>query len=109
MIKKNSFIQLLVVMFLICGGTAFAQKTYNFTSVPNDPLKTRIYTLDNGLKVFMTVYKDAPRIQTAIAVKTGSKYDPHNNTGLSHYLEHMMFKGTSKFGTSDLPKKTTVK
>lgn len=104
MIKKNSFIQLLVVMFLICGGTAFAQKTYNFTSVPNDPLKTRIYTLDNGLKVFMTVYKDAPRIQTAIAVKTGSKYDPHNNTGLSHYLEHMMFKGTGKFGTSDFAK-----
>jgi len=64
-------------------------------------MKARIYTLDNGLKVYMSVYKDAPRIQTAIAVKTGSKNDPHDNTGLSHYLEHMMFKGTDKFGTQD--------
>jgi predicted Zn-dependent peptidase len=49
----------------------------------------------------MTVYKDAPRIQTAIAVRTGSKNDPADNTGLSHYLEHMMFKGTSHFGTTN--------
>ena len=69
MIKKNPFIQLLVVMFLICGGTAFAQKTYNFTSVPNDPLKTRIYTLDNGLKVFMTVYKMLPVFRRLLPLK----------------------------------------
>jgi predicted Zn-dependent peptidase len=78
-----------------------AQKVYKFDTVPNDPLKVRIYTLDNGLKVYLTVYKDAPRIQTAIAVKTGSKNDPHDNTGLSHYLEHVMFKGTDEFGTKD--------
>ena len=78
-----------------------AQKVYKFDTVPNDPLKVRIYTLDNGLKVYLTVYNDAPRIQTAIAVKTGSKNDPHDNTGLSHYLEHVMFKGTDEFGTKD--------
>lgn len=78
-----------------------AQKQYNYESVPGDPLKARIYTLDNGLKVYMTVYKDAPRIQTYIAVRAGSKNDPKETTGLAHYFEHMMFKGTTKFGSKD--------
>ncbi|MFC5269312.1 M16 family metallopeptidase [Adhaeribacter terreus] len=78
-----------------------AEKTYTFESVPGDSLKARIYTLDNGLKVYITQYKDAPRIQTYVAVKAGSKNDPANATGLAHYLEHMVFKGTSKLGTQN--------
>ncbi len=70
----------------------------------NDPLNTRIYTLKNGMKVYLSVYKDAPRIQTYIAVKAGSKNDPANATGLAHYLEHMVFKGTDTYGTKDFAK-----
>jgi len=72
-----------------------------YESVGGDPLKARIYTLDNGLKVYLTVNKDEPRIQTYIAVRSGGKNDPADNTGLAHYLEHMMFKGTEQFGTQD--------
>lgn len=72
-----------------------------FETVPNDPLGTKIYTLDNGMKVFMSVNKEQPRIQTYIAVKVGSKNDPSETTGLAHYFEHLMFKGTEHFGTSD--------
>ncbi len=72
---------------------------YNYEIVTNDPLKTRIYTLNNGLKVYLTVNKDEPRIQTYIAVKAGSTYDPAETTGLAHYLEHMMFKGNSQIGS----------
>lgn len=72
-----------------------------YDTVPGDPLKTKIYTLDNGLKLYMTVNKDEPRIQTYIAVRSGGKNDPTDNTGLAHYLEHIMFKGTESFGTSD--------
>ncbi len=75
-----------------------------YETVANDPLKTRIYTLSNGMKVYMSVYKDAPRIQTYIAVKAGSKNDPKDATGLAHYLEHMVFKGTDKYGTKDFAK-----
>ena len=74
---------------------------YKYETVKGDPLKTKIYTLDNGLKVYMTVNKETPRLQTYIAVRVGSKNDPHETTGLSHYLEHLMFKGTESFGTSD--------
>jgi predicted Zn-dependent peptidase len=64
-------------------------------------MKTRIYTLDNGLKVYLSVNPEKPRIQTYVAVRTGSKNDPAETTGLAHYLEHLMFKGTKQFGTSN--------
>ncbi len=72
----------------------------------NDPLNARIYTLKNGMKVYLSVYKNAPRIQTYIAVNAGSKNDPANATGLAHYLEHMVFKGTDVFGTKDWKKES---
>ena len=73
---------------------------YKYETVANDPMKTKMYTLDNGLKVYMTVNKETPRIQTYIAVKVGGKNDPSETTGLAHYFEHLMFKGTEQFGTA---------
>ena len=72
---------------------------YTYLSVTNDDNKVRIYTLKNGLKVFLAQNFDAPKIQTYIPVKTGSNRDPEDNTGLAHYLEHMMFKGSTRLGT----------
>ena len=72
-----------------------------YETYEGDPLKTKIYTLDNGLKVYMSVNKDEPRMQTAIVVRVGGKNDPAITTGMAHYFEHLMFKGTEKFGTSD--------
>jgi len=74
---------------------------YKYETVKGDPLGTKIYTLDNGLKVYMSVNKETPRIQTYIAVKVGGKNDPSETTGLAHYFEHLMFKGSQNFGTSD--------
>jgi predicted Zn-dependent peptidase len=85
---------------------ASAVPSLNFEYALNDPFKARIYTLKNGLKIYMSVYKNAPRIQTYIAVKAGSKNDPATATGLAHYLEHMVFKGTDKFGTKDYAKES---
>lgn len=76
-------------------------KDYKYETVPGDLMQTRIYTLDNGLKVYLSVNKEKPRIQTYIAVRTGSKNDPAETTGLAHYLEHLMFKGTMQFGTNN--------
>ena len=79
-------------LILLTASTAIAGKV--FQTVPNDPLDTKMYTLPNGLKIFMTVNKDAPRIQTNVAVRVGGKNDPAETTGLAHYFEHLMFKGT---------------
>ncbi|NJK98658.1 MAG: insulinase family protein [Bacteroidales bacterium] len=68
----------------------------------------RLYTLENGLKVYLSVVKDAPRIQTLISVKAGSILEPVQTTGLAHYFEHMMFKGSSKFGTTNWDKENEL-
>ena len=86
---------------ILMGSLNATAKDYHYTTVAGDAMKTRIYTLDNGLKVYMSVNKEKPRLQANIAVKTGSRNDPAETTGLAHYLEHLMFKGTQKFGTTD--------
>lgn len=77
---------------------------YTYKYVNNDPVKARFYTLKNGLTVILSPTKKDPRIQCYIAVKAGSKTDPATHTGLAHYLEHMMFKGTDQYGTLDWAK-----
>ncbi len=77
---------------------------FSYKGVNNDQYGVRIYTLKNGLKVYLARNTETPRIQTYIAVRTGSNRDPKDNTGLAHYLEHMMFKGTSKIGAIDWEK-----
>lgn len=79
-----------------------------YESVTNDPTQLRVYTLQNGLKLYLSVNKDEPRIQTYIAVKAGSTYDPSETTGLAHYLEHLMFKGSSHYGTIDWEKEKVL-
>lgn len=77
---------------------------YSYRYITNDPAHARFYKLDNGLTVILSPDNKEPRIQTYIAVKAGSKTDPANHTGLAHYLEHMLFKGTDKFGSLDWAK-----
>jgi predicted Zn-dependent peptidase len=86
------------------SSTPVAPKEYTYETVAGDPLQARIYHLANGLTVYLSDYDDAPRIQTYVAVRAGSKNDPATATGLAHYLEHMVFKGTSRLGTQDWPK-----
>lgn len=93
---------LLFTLFTILLATSCGEESkYKYESVKGDPLQTRIYTLENGLKVYLSVNKDKPRIQTFIGVRVGGKNDPAETTGLAHYFEHLMFKGTQNFGTSD--------
>lgn len=98
--KKLTTGLLSLVLLLLAAIPAIAAR-HDFVTVPGDPLNTLQYTLPNGLKVFMSVNKDRPRIQTYIAVRVGGKNDPAETTGLAHYFEHLMFKGTEQFGTSD--------
>lgn len=103
---------------LFCMLSAMAQKFetqkltdaqgYTYETVKNDQAGVRVYTLKNGLKVYLAKNEDAPRIQTYIPVRTGSNNDPSDNTGLAHYLEHMVFKGTSNLGTQDWVKEKAL-
>ena len=102
-------IKSIMVALLLTGvATAMQAKDYKYQTVKGDPTGTRIYTLDNGLRVYLSVNKETPRIHTYVAVKTGSRNDPAETTGLAHYLEHLMFKGTKQFGTTDAEKEAPL-
>lgn len=81
---------------------------YTYKYVSGDPLQVRIYTLSNGLTVMLSPNKKEPRITYHMAVRAGSNTDPKDHTGLAHYLEHMLFKGTDKFGSLDWAKEKPI-
>ena len=112
--KKINQLLLIVFLFTIfsCKKANDAVETsqqkdangFSYEAISNDPTGLRLYTLENGLKVYLSKNTDEPKIQTFIAVRAGSNYDPKESTGLAHYLEHMLFKGTDKIGTLDWEK-----
>jgi zinc protease len=99
-----------LIVIIACTGNKYKltenkdKNGYSYQSVTNDPSGMRLYTLKNGLKIYLGVNKDEPRIMTMIGVRAGSNNDPEATTGLAHYFEHLMFKGTSSYGTRDWEK-----
>lgn len=112
--KKILILSLLIASFFLISCNKSKTKTatdangYKYEYVSDDPTGARIYTLENGLKIYLAVNKNEPKVQTFIAVKAGAKNDPAETTGLAHYFEHMMFKGTSKIGTTDWEKESAL-
>ena len=62
------------------------------------------YKLENGLTVYLNVDDNSPEVFGMVVTKAGSKNDPADATGMAHYQEHMLFKGTTKFGTTNWEK-----
>ena len=91
----------LLLLFLVFSSHA---EEYKLTRYENDPLGTYHYTLSNGLQVFLTENHEKPVFYAEIVIKAGSSSDPQESTGIAHYLEHMLFKGTDRFGTVDYQK-----
>src|SRR3954454_15785811 len=66
----------------------------------------RTETLDNGLRVFLKPVPGSPVVSTMVAYKVGSADEDLDHTGLSHYLEHLMFKGTDRLVPGDIDRLT---
>ena len=86
---KKTLVLLSVVLMTFC---AYAQ---------SGELRTKTIHLDNGLKVVMCEDHSQPEIYGAVFVHAGSKNDPAEATGMAHYFEHIMFKGTDRIGTTN--------
>jgi predicted Zn-dependent peptidase len=107
--KFTQLFLLLLVVTIAQAQKKYEWKTaasagYTYKYVTNDPMNTRFYTLKNGLTVALSPNKKEPRISVRIPVRTGSNNDPKDHTGLAHYLEHLLFKGTDKYGSLDWSK-----
>lgn len=87
----------------ILGLIAIAWLSVSFTQ-SNPYLEVKKFTLDNGLTVWLNEDHSQPEIFGAVIVKAGGKNDPADATGIAHYFEHMMFKGTDRIGTIDWEK-----
>ncbi|MFI5347511.1 MAG: M16 family metallopeptidase [Elusimicrobiota bacterium] len=72
--------------------------------LPEDAMGVTIRRLPNGLTVYLSPNKGRPRVTIRVAVRAGSKSDPAEATGQAHYLEHMLFKGTTGLGAMDYAK-----
>jgi len=73
-----------VLLLLCCSGVAFAGA------------QVHEFKLDNGMKVLVKEDHRAPIVTSQVWYKVGSSYEHRGITGVSHVLEHMMFKGTEK-------------
>lgn len=110
MLKRNLFLGISAIATSLTGNAQDYQWKeaqsggYTYRYVTNDPTNARFYTLKNGLTVILSPTNKEPRVQCYVAVRAGSKTDPATNTGLAHYLEHLLFKGTDKYGSLDWAK-----
>ena len=77
-------------------GTDKKGRTFQYAT--EDPFNVRIYQLKNGMKVYLSVNPAEPTINVMTIVNAGAMDEPVNSTGLAHYFEHMMFKGTDRIG-----------
>ena len=85
---KTSLCKLLL---LLCCSSLFGQTQ----------LKVTRFTLANGLQVWLHEDRSRPEVFGAVVVNGGAKLDEADATGMAHYLEHMLFKGTQELGTTD--------
>ena len=98
---KNNFIIYATISLLTLARASIADYTLVHPPRSDDPMGVHIYRLDNGLTVYLSENHQEPRFYAEILVRAGSKHDPPDATGIAHYLEHMLFKGTGRIGTLD--------
>lgn len=67
------------------------------------------YQLDNGMKVLLKPNTNTPMISWQVWYKVGSRNESPTLTGLAHYLEHIMFKGTQVFGKGQIAQSIQLK
>lgn len=77
----------------------FACCSYQSQAEDLNALKVKEYRLENGLTVWLNEDHSQPKVFGVVVVKAGAKDCP--DTGIAHYFEHMMFKGTDRIGTLD--------
>ena len=110
-IFSQHFLPILVILSMLmnsCSNQTRDPITISDTNVGNpsgaNSMEVIQKTLENGLTVYLSPNQEEPRFYAEIITRAGSKHDPATNTGLAHYLEHLLFKGTQSFGTLDFEK-----
>ena len=100
----RQLIPLVTAFFSFSCAQKNTESSTDLNSSTSSSMQVITHTLKNGLTVYLSPNHETPRFYAEIVTRAGSKHDPETNTGLAHYLEHLLFKGTQSFGTIDFEK-----
>ena len=103
-IVTRQLIPLVAALFSFSCAQKKTESSTDLNSSTSSSMQVITHTLKNGLTVYLSPNQETPRFYAEIVTRAGSKHDPESNTGLAHYLEHLLFKGTQSFGTIDFEK-----
>lgn len=82
------------LVFLMLAAAAWC-------AAAQQPIPYSAFTLPNGLRVVLCEEHSQPLINGCVVVRAGSKNEKPSATGVAHYFEHIMFKGTDRIGTTN--------
>lgn len=99
--RIRHFLLGLASLFILSTGLSLSSYA---VSLDTGTINVTQYKLSNGLTVILNEDHSKPEVFGVVMVKAGAKNDPANATGMAHYMEHMLFKGTQKLGTIDWEK-----
>ena len=93
MFRKNILLFIMVIMMAMVTTISSANADLNVKKA-NEP---EVYTLQNGLTVYLLKDTTTPAVSVYIGYKVGSRNEQVGLTGISHLLEHLLFRGTNSF------------
>jgi len=100
--SRHRFARFLLLALLFATLQAAAAAPFPQASLPDDiRLPITEHTLTNGMRILVVERREPPTFSAYLRFKVGSANEVPGQTGLAHLLEHMMFKGTTLFGTTD--------
>jgi zinc protease len=75
-------------------------------SLASLPGRIHVERLDNGLTVALVENRQAPLVTSALFYRAGTRDEPAGHGGVAHFLEHMMFKGSARYGPGEIDRRT---
>src|SRR5690606_5834143 len=90
---SKGFVRACCLLFIVAGAGAEEPATTTSTGVP----ELRRFSLENGLRIWHLERSESASVMIAAAVQVGSRYETEENSGISHFLEHMLFAQTQKY------------
>ncbi len=117
--RALSSVSLILLLLAACGGSAtpprMAAPADPASGLPAQPVEygsidllagLEQQTLENGMKVFVKEDRRLPVACVTTVYRVGSVHEPEGTSGLAHFLEHMLFKGTDTYAKFDIDRVT---
>lgn len=100
--KFYNNIILLFLEYLLVPFILFAKPGQTDITTSSQPFELHRFTLDNGLTVWCQPRADSKSVVVFLVVRAGSRYENHENNGMSHFVEHMVFCGTERWNENEI-------